>query len=126
MSNNIFIQAVRVLFLDLLAEILYFPVWWYTAGFFNILLNFANNLRQAQKNLGLGLLFRYMFQPMFGQYDRAGRVISFFMRLVIVTYKSILFVVQFIFYLAVVVFWLVLPLVVVTGIFYNLSALWQK
>ncbi len=126
MSNNIFIQASRALFLDLVAEILYFPLWWYGAGFVSILFDFFNNLKQAQRNLSLGLLFRHMFQPMFGQSDREGRIISFFMRLVIVTYKSILFIAQFILYLLIVIFWLALPVLVVFGLLYNAVGVWQK
>jgi hypothetical protein len=125
-SNNILIKASRALFLDLVAEILYFPLWWYSAGLKSILLGFFANLKEAERNLGLGLLFRHMFQPMFGQADREGRIISFFMRLLIVAYKSVLFVCQFILYLLVVIFWLALPPLVVVGLFYNAVGIWQK
>ena len=126
MSNNILIKAFKVLFLDLVAEILYFPLWWYSVGLKSILLNFFANLREAQRNLGLGLLFRNMFQPMFGQSDREGRIISFFMRLLIVAYKSILFLAQFILYFTIVIFWVALPALVVVGLLYNAVGVWQK
>ncbi len=126
MSNNILIKAFKALFLDLVAEILYFPLWWYSTGLKSILLNFFANLREAQRNLGLGLLFRNMFQPMFGQSDREGRIISFFMRLLIVAYKSVLFLGQFILYFTIVIFWVGLPALVVVGLLYNTVGIWQK
>lgn len=126
MSNNILLQAVRTLFLDFIGEILYFPIWWYTLGFKSVLLSFFHNLKEAQRNLGLGLLFRNIFKPMFGQSDREGRIISFFMRLLIVTYKSILFLAQTILYFLVIIFWLGLPVIVAWGLLYNAVGIWQR
>jgi hypothetical protein len=67
-----------------------------------------------------------MFQPMFGQSDREGRIISFFMRLLIVAYKSVLFLGQFILYFTIVIFWVGLPALVVVGLLYNAVGIWQK
>lgn len=126
MSKNILTQASKLLVLDYIAEILFFPVWWYGPGLRQALGYFSNGLVEANRFTGLTLLFKNLFQPMFAQYDKQGRIISFFMRLVLIVYKSLMFVVVLIFYLLVLMFWLLLPVLVVWGITFNLPALWQK
>jgi hypothetical protein len=126
MSKNILTQASRLLVLDYIAEILYFPVWWYGPGLINALDFFAHGLIEANRFTGLTLLVKNLFKPMFAQYDRQGRIISFFMRLVLIVYKTFVFLLMVIFYLLMLAFWLLLPVLVVWGITYNLPALWLK
>ncbi len=126
MSNNIFKQASKLLILDYIAEVFYFPVWWYGPGLLNALDFFKNGLAGANRFTGFTLLLKNLFKPMFAQYDRQGRIISFFMRLVLIVYKGLTFVVMVIFYLVTLIFWLLLPVIVLWGMAYNLSSLWQK
>ncbi len=126
MSKNILTQASKLLILDYIAEILYFPVWWYGPGLRNALEYFANGLVEANRFTGLILLLRNLFKPMFAQYDKQGRIISFFMRLVLLIYKGLIFFLMVVFYFIILMFWILLPVVVVWGITYNLPALWLK
>ncbi len=126
MAKNILAPASKLLFLDLIGEILFFPIWWYSTGLKNTLSYLGNGVKSANYSLGVALLLKHIFQPMYGQYDRAGRAISLVMRLFIIIYKLILFIFILAYYLAVVLFWLVLPLAVAWGIVTNWSALWQK
>ncbi|MFA5126746.1 MAG: hypothetical protein WC465_01925 [Patescibacteria group bacterium] len=126
MPKNILAPASKLLFLDLIGEILFFPIWWYTTGLKNTMLYLVQGLKNSNYSLGLSLLLKNIFQPMYGQYDRAGRAISLLMRLLIIIYKLILFIFILAYYVAVVLFWLVLPPLVVWGVISNWSALWQK
>lgn len=126
MSKNIFKQASKLLILDYIAEILYFPVWWYGPGLVNAISFFRNGLVEANRFTGFTLLLKNLFKPMFAQYDRQGRIISFFMRLVLIVYKGLTFVVMVIFYLLTLIFWLLLPVAVLWGLTYNLPSLWRK
>ena len=126
MSKNILTQASKLLIIDYVAEVLFFPLWWYGPGLRQALENFASGLIEANRFTGLTLLLKNIFKPMFAQYDRQGRIISFFMRLVLIFYKGLTFLIMVIFYFLTLAFWLILPLAVVWGLTYNLPALWLK
>ncbi len=125
MTQNIVIQATRHIFLDLVLEILYFPIWWYSQGLKRTVFYVLNSVRNANQALALTIMFKNLFKPMFGQYDRQGRIISFFMRLIILLVRLVVFLLLFILYFLMIAFWLILPVAVVWGIAYNLSALWK-
>lgn len=126
MTQNIIIQAIRVLLVDLIGEILYFPLWWYTQGLTRIIAYVFNSIKNTNRNLAVGLMFKNLFKPMFGQYDREGRIISFFFRIILTFSRSVIFVGLVILYLLVIVFWLLLPVAVCWGIFNNFSSLWKS
>ena len=70
-------------------------------------------------------MFKHIFKPMYGQYDRAGRIISFFMRLVLLIAKLIVFLFLVILYIALILFWLILPILTIYQIIFNLPIIWQ-
>ncbi|PWB38503.1 MAG: hypothetical protein C3F02_04070 [Parcubacteria group bacterium] len=119
MTQNIVVQAFKTLIIDLIGEVLYFPIWWYSAGLFKIILFFIRSVKNTNRDLALGLLLRNFFKPMFGVQDRTGRLISLFMRFILVLGRLILFLLLVIFYLLVVLFWVVLPVIVAAGLYYN-------
>ena len=82
MTQNIIVQAAKILLIDLIGELLYFPIWWYTQGLKRVVLYVFNSIRNTNKNLAVGLMFKSLGKPMFGQYDREGRLISFFFRFI--------------------------------------------
>lgn len=124
MTENIFIQTIKTLFIDLIGEILYFPIWWYTRGLKRIVLFIWSSIKKLSRNLSLKVMITSLFRPMFAQYDRAGRIISFFMRLILLISRIIVFVLFFIFYLALLIFWLGLPLLILIQLASNLRVLW--
>src|SRR3989344_7808394 len=125
MTQNVIVQAIKILLVDLIGEILYFPIWWYTQGLTRILAYVFDSIRNTNRNLAVGLMFKNLFKPMFGQYDREGRIISFFFRIILTFSRSIIFVLLVILYLLVIIFWLFLPVEVCWGIFNNFSSLWK-
>lgn len=126
MTQNIIVQALRSLIIDWIGEILYFPVWWYSQGLVKILLYFVNSIKSTNRNLALTLLLRNFFRPMFGVQDRSGRIISLFMRLILILGRLLAFFLLVFFYVLVVVFWLILPVVVAAGLYANFKVLWQR
>lgn len=125
MTQNVIVQAVKILFIDLVGEILYFPIWWYTQGLKRTVLYVFNTIKNTNRNLAVGLMFKSLFKPMFGQYDREGRIISFFFRLILTFVRAIAFLVLVFIYLLMIIFWIFLPVVIVWGIYNNFNTLWK-
>lgn len=113
MTENIFVKTFKTLAWDLLAEVLYFPIWWYSSGLKKTTLAVFGNIKATSRNLALGLLFKNLFKPMYGQSDKVGRAISFFMRLVLLGAKLFVFLLFFLFYWLILIFWIVAPILVV-------------
>jgi hypothetical protein len=118
-------QASKIIFLDIIGEILYFPLWWYSAGLKRIWLYVFDSIKRTSLNLAVPLMVKSMFKPMFGQADRQGRAISFFMRLVLLLSRLVVFIVLTILDLALLIFWLILPVIVMWGLKENYSSLWR-
>jgi len=126
MTQNIVIQALKAILIDIIGEILYFPIWWYTQGLKRTTLWMWNSILGSARNLALPLMFKNLFKPMFGQTDRQGRIISFFMRIILTFSRLILFIVLLFFNLLVFVFWVGLPVLVAWGLMTNFRALWKQ
>ncbi len=81
--------AVRFVLVDLIADFVFFPVWWYTAGFVRALRTANGWLTQTRRMMAVGLWTKNLFVPMFAQYDVWGRVISFLVRVAMIVGRSI-------------------------------------
>lgn len=67
-------------------NIISFPIWWYSEG---LVLSWRHALQSWQNVLrGTGLLIflRNMTQPLYGDYTRSGRIISFFLRIFLLVF----------------------------------------
>lgn len=80
MAQSVSASLARFLFQDLFGSIIYFPAWWITRGFSYFINGYLSFLVRMQHRLAVGLWIKNIFTPMYGQYDAAGRIISFFMR----------------------------------------------
>ncbi len=125
MTQNVFISALKSLVLDLIGEILYFPLWWYGLGLKQVVLNVGRSIKNTSRDLALPLLFKSLFKPMFGQYDREGRIISFFMRIFVTLSRLVFFFFLSLLYLIGLILWLLLPVLVIGGLIYNFPSLWK-
>src|SRR3989344_960988 len=83
------ISFSKFLLADVIGDVLYFPFWWYSRGLLHFLKALGNRLRNLAVKLGLGVWTRYLFTPMFGQYDVVGRIISFFVRIFQILTRSV-------------------------------------
>jgi hypothetical protein len=92
------------IFSDILKDIVFFPFWWYSVGLFNISKGLVSFIANKERSLGLGVWIKNIFVPMFGQRDIQGKIISFFIRLIQIIFRSI-----FLFFwilIAIIGFWL--------------------
>lgn len=100
------LRVIKIIAIDTVYDIVRWPVWWYTRGFWEVLKWAGRGMAREWWNLALGPWLRATFIPMYGDYSAAGRAISFVMRIVILAYRLAVFC----FWLAV-YFMLIIPYV---------------
>lgn len=121
--GNTFLVSLKFVVLDLAGDIIYFPVWWYTRGFVRFSKNYLSRVRRHAADLGALLWIRNIFVPMFAQQDIAGRLISFFMRVVQILART-LFLICFTLWESVLyLIWIFLPIFVLGELLYHAFAL---
>ena len=103
------IAIVKSTFLGALISIFYFPIWWYSLGFKKRLIGFSQGIINLIHDLALKLMFTHLFKPMFGERSKSGRIISFFMRLILLIWRLFLFILGFLSRLALLFLWIILP-----------------
>ncbi|MFN3301872.1 MAG: hypothetical protein ACK413_02520 [Patescibacteria group bacterium] len=107
---------------DPLLSILYFPLWWYSQG----LVKFFNFLKKTFKEIScpfvLKILLANLFKPMYGDYSREGRIISFFMRLFHLGWRMSKIILVFILCLIIFLIYIFLPIF----IFYKIICLFKN
>lgn len=113
MKQNTFFIALKYISVDLIGDILLFPLWWYTKGLKKTVLFCVKKAKNAENALGLKIWLTSLFKPMYAQYDWQGRIISFFMRIFQIIIRSFLFVVSLIFIFILPIIWLGLPIFVI-------------
>lgn len=111
-----FILILQRLFLEAVADIFYFPVWWYTRGALHAALWCIGFLKNGNRQLAPGLWLRNVFVPMYGQHDIAGRLVSFFMRAANIFIRSVLLLLWLVVCVAFFAAWLAIPLVISYGL----------
>lgn len=118
--TNIIVSNFKYLFVDLIGDILYWPIWWYSAGLWQMLRFAGLQLRKMWYMQALGIWFKSIFTPMFGDRSILGRLISFGVRLVLLVWKLTWFVLWSVFVSALFLIWLLAPVAVVYMISINL------
>ncbi|MBI4779641.1 hypothetical protein HY797_04310 [Candidatus Falkowbacteria bacterium] len=119
MPTNSFIFYSLQILTELIRDVLYFPVWWYSRGLVNSAKSLLNFLADKQKALGLLIWIKNIFRPMYAQYDWQGMLISFFMRLVQIIFRSLILLFWLVFSLAVIIFWILFPIFVIYEIIFQ-------
>jgi hypothetical protein len=117
MIRSNFLLAVKFLAVDSIVSFLYFPIWWYTKGAYRVAAHGFRSLMNAGHSFGVRIWLKNLFKPMFGQHDVTSRIISFFMRLVMIVYYSVVLLFLTAFYIFLFVAWLALPLFIVYEFF---------
>jgi len=104
-------------FLDLVLDLLYWPIWWYSRGLLNMAKFCGREIAEQQEKLGLMIWVKNIFTPMYGQYDIEGRIISFFVRLSQIIVRLVLLMVWGFFVFLMLVIWLILPVFIIYEIY---------
>lgn len=120
MFQHNFLTYSGKIIVSLLLEIVYFPIWWYSVGFFRLLKNVGNFLKDRENSLGFWVWAKNIFVPMYGQSDWAGRFISFFVRLVQIIFRGLALLIWSLIGLVVLILWLILPLLLLIALFFQI------
>lgn len=120
MLQHNFLTYSGKIVVSLVLEIVYFPIWWYSVGFYRLIINGGNFLRDQEKALGFMVWAKNIFVPMYGQADWAGRLISFIVRLVQIIARGFVMLIWLVIFLLVLIFWLALPLVLLLALFFQI------
>ena len=75
--------VARFVVFDLFGSLIWFPVWWYTTGFARVSGAAIRTIRFRSLEYGFAIWVKNFFVPMYGQYDITGRIVSVFMRFVV-------------------------------------------
>ncbi len=113
MSNRI----SKNIALEILLDFLFWPIWWYSAGFLKVLTSAFGQVVYQYEYLGLGVWIKNIFTPMYGMYDWESRIISFLVRIAQIFVRGILLILWTFFILCGVIIWLVLPIFIVFQIY---------
>jgi hypothetical protein len=120
MLQHNFLTYGGKIIISLILEILYFPIWWYSVGFYRLLKNVWDFWRNQEKSLGFLIWAKNIFVPMYGQSDWAGRLISFLVRLVQIIFRGFVLLLWLLVCLVVVILWLALPLLLIFALIFQL------
>ncbi len=121
MLRHNFLTYSSQILLRLGGRILYFPVWWYSLGFWRLLKQGWLSWLDQEKSLGWSVWLKNIFVPMYGQRDWAGRLISFLVRLVQIVARGLMLLVWVILWLFLFLIWLGLPLFLLFALVWQLS-----
>lgn len=102
--------------LSLFIELFYFPLWWYSGGVLFAVRGGHRLVVAGAEILSPGVWWRYLFVPMYGQYNWQGRIISFLVRLVQGIVRGALFLAWMIVVGFLIVAWFAVPPLVARGI----------
>ncbi|MFA5936145.1 MAG: hypothetical protein WC787_04835 [Patescibacteria group bacterium] len=101
--------VARLLFIDLLGSVAWFPVWWYTKGLMKVVNASWGALHYRVQSYGFRIWIRNFFVPMYGQYDITGKLVSVVMRFFVLIARAIALVVEAIVYFVGIVAWGLAP-----------------
>lgn len=104
---------------ELITDVLVFPVWWYTRGFWQWGKALLKFVRDREKGVMLLVWVKNIFRPMYGQTDWQGKLISFAVRLVQIVFRGFLMSCWIMLALLLFLAWPILPLFVIYEIIFQ-------
>lgn len=114
-------RAFVITIQDLGKGILFFPVWWYSIGVSRVIHYLVEQVRSLTQSFRLSVLFKYLFVPMYGMHDIWSRILSVPVRIGHF-FVLLLITILYTFFLSfMVLFWVVLPPLLVLAFFYHLE-----
>lgn len=122
MTQNVILATIKYILVEIILDILYFPVWWYSKGLLRVLRWAAGSASfHLQRRVALRIWLRNMFKPMYGDYSRDGRIISIVFRFIILIWKLISAGLWLVVLAVLVLVWVALPAAVVYYIVYQVT-----
>lgn len=112
MTNKAVI-SLRYIVWQPIIDLAYFPVWWYSRGAKKIFIYFWQRVVYREQKLGVSIWLVNLFRPMYSQRDWQSVLISFFVRLVQLIVRALIFVVWVIVLAGLFLAWLILPIFII-------------
>jgi len=106
---------------QILWEIFYFPLWWYSVGFVRLTKNVFHFWSDQQQALGFSVWAKNIFVPMYGQHDWSGRIISFVIRLIQIIVRGTILLFWLLIVVIILIIWLLLPLLLLLALVFQIS-----
>lgn len=107
------LSIAKYIFGEVLGDLVYAPVWWYSRGLVWFLGRLRDRLIGFERNLGIGFWIRTLGKPMYGQHDIVGKIISFFMRMAVLIFRMIVFVFYCGWLVILLALWILVPVLVI-------------
>jgi len=115
-SQNPGILAVKFVAKELVGDVLYWPLWWYSRGLVDFIKKRIKGITEFEENIGLTIWVINWSKPMYGQYDIAGKLISLVIRTLGIFWKGLQLMVYLLVQVILLILWLVVPLLAVYGL----------
>ena len=115
------ILVIQRMVLELVLDLVYFPLWWYTAGTKKAAITCYHLLQDGNMRMAPGLWLKNIFAPMYGQTDWRGRLTSFFVRSANIVLRGFALLVWLIVVVMIFLLWLVFPVFVVYMLFQSIA-----
>ena len=119
MEKSVFIQSIHYIAIDIFGSLIYYPLWWYSVGLKLAAQKFGQNLVFRSHALGLGIQISNLFRPMYADYTIAGRLISFFMRIVLLVFRILEMLVFLIWYAIALLLWVISPIAIIVNLLHQ-------
>jgi hypothetical protein len=110
---------------DIVGGIVTAPIFWYSRGLADAARTCLRLVGGRWVSLGVWVWISNLFVPMFGQKDVTGKLISFFMRLIQIVWRSAAFVLWTVIVVALFGLYLVAPIYVVVEFLLHLAGLFS-
>lgn len=107
------LSLAKYIFGEVLGDLVYAPVWWYSRGLIWFLGRLRDRVVGFERTLGLGFWIRTLGKPMYGQYDIAGKIISFLMRIVVLIFRVVVFMFYCVWLIILLALWILVPPLVI-------------
>lgn len=108
MNNNFFFYLSK-LSVQVILDVVYFPLWWYSIGLLRVLKDLGIFLGERWTVIGAGVWLKNIFVPMYGQTDMVSRAISFVIRFIQIIVRFVVFILFVVISLVALFIWLALP-----------------
>lgn len=122
MQQGVGIRPIKFLFSQLFLDVVRFPMWWYTSGLLWVLRSIAVSLEDLIQALSLRILLKNLLTPMYGDYTKSGRIISFGVRLVQLSLYGVVTFLWIVLLGVGLFLWIFAPLLVAYSIYYQVGS----
>lgn len=108
---------IKDIFLDVVWEILYFPLWWYSRGLKNAGLFCLQRIKDTWRVLSLSIILNSFFKPMFAQRGWDAYILTLMVRCWQIFWRFIVMFVFVVFWLCIFLIWITLPIFIIWQLF---------